>query len=66
MDDAAALAFAATVCTAKQMEVLRLRAEGMGTRQIARRLLITQSSAKGRLDAADLQLRRAIQERGVA
>lgn len=42
------------------MEVLRLRNEGLGVRLIARRLLITPSSAKSRLDAADLHLRRVV------
>lgn len=59
-DDAAALAFAETICTAKQMEVLRLRAAGLGVRAIGRVLLISPTTARARLDAADVHLRRAI------
>jgi hypothetical protein len=57
--DAEALELAELVCTEKQMEVLRLRNLGMGVRPIARKLLITPSSAKSRLDAADLRMQRA-------
>lgn len=63
--DADALDFAESVCTPKQMEVLRLRAEGMGLRATARQLLITPSSAKDRLEGALLHLRKAIIEREV-
>lgn len=63
--DREALEFAAGVCTPKQMEVLRLRAEGFGHRAIARQLMISPSSSKDRLDAALLHLRRAIIEREV-
>lgn len=58
------LALAATVCTDKQMEVLRLRDEGFGVRLIARMVGITPRSAKDRLDAADLRLQRATRVRG--
>ena len=54
------LALAATVCTEKQMEVLRLRDEGCGLRLMARILGISPRSAKDRLDAADLHLQNAI------
>lgn len=64
--DRAALDFAEAICTPKQMEVLRLRAEGYGHRAIARQLMISPSSAKDRLDAALLHLRRAIIEREAA
>lgn len=60
MIDDEGMVLAALVCTEKQMEVLRLRNEGLGVRLIARRLLITPSSAKSRLDAADLHLQRAV------
>lgn len=63
--DAEALDFAEAICTPKQMEVLRLRAAGLGHRKIARELLISPSSAKDRLDAAVLHLQKAIIEREV-
>jgi DNA-directed RNA polymerase specialized sigma24 family protein len=58
------MALAAEICTAKQMEVLRLRNDGYGCRQIARMLEIAPASAKNRLDGADLRLRKAIRVKG--
>lgn len=59
---AAELAAAAECCTPKQMQVLKLRNEGVGLRTAARILGISPSAARERLDAADLKLRRAIDE----
>lgn len=63
--DREALEFASGICTEKQMDVLRLRAEGYGHRSIARQLDISPTSAKDRLDAALAHLRKAIIEREV-
>lgn len=58
---AAELAAAAECCTEKQMDVLRLRDANVGLRTIARQLGISPSAARERLDAADLNIRRAIE-----
>lgn len=63
--DREALLFASTICTDKQMEVLRLRAEGLGHRAVARRLDISPTSARDRLESALAHLRKAILEREV-
>lgn len=60
--DREALEFAAGVCTPKQMEVLRLRAEGHGYRVIARQLLLSPASVKDRCNAGLLHLQKAILE----
>lgn len=61
--DREALEFAATVCTAKQMEVLRMRSQGMGLRAIGRVLMISTTSVRARLELAVLHLKKAIIER---
>jgi hypothetical protein len=47
-------------CTDKQVEALKLKAIGLGVRRIARVLGISTAAAKGRLDGAELNLRRAL------
>ena len=58
-----ALAAAAEVCTEKQMQVLRMRNDGLGVRTIARKLEISTSAARERLDAADRKVGQAILEK---
>lgn len=55
------LAAAAECCTEKQMDVVRLRNDGLGVRTIARTLGITPSAARERLDCANLRIRHAIE-----
>lgn len=59
---AAELAAAGECCTELQMEVLRLRNKGIGVNSIGRTLGISPSAVRGRLDAANLRVRRAIEE----
>jgi DNA-binding CsgD family transcriptional regulator len=51
-NDTQILALAERVCTAKQLEALRLVAQGYGTRRIARVLDITPQAVTARLDGA--------------
>lgn len=54
------LAWLRTVCTEKQMAAAELYyRDGLGVRQIGRRLLIAPATAQARLDAVHVKLERA-------
>jgi predicted DNA-binding protein (UPF0251 family) len=53
------------VLTVKQLEAVKLKAAGAGTRQAARILGIAPASYRDRLSAARLKLLKALDERGM-
>lgn len=48
----------ATVCTDKQMEVMRMKNDALGIRHIARKLDISTTAVRQRLDGAKINLKR--------
>lgn len=47
-------------CTAKQIEALKLKADGFGLRRIAQVLGITKEAVRSRLDSAELLIRKEV------
>jgi DNA-binding NarL/FixJ family response regulator len=56
------LRIAPTVCTSKELEVVRLKAEGKGYRRIGLELHLQTDTVRARWERARLKIHRALQE----